>query len=132
MLFMIKKILGLEDPLIEKINEKYGKNVATGWKISNLSIRLTVIGLILAIMMLIISVAINDVMIRSILPITSLVILILAGFGLIAFTLATGYVAYKMNETFWAILCIAAVVFNILLVVPVLFKYMKTQELKKL
>lgn len=97
-------------PIIEKINEKYGKDVGMGWKISNLSIRLTVIGLVLAILMLVITVASTGGMMRNVLPITSLVILILAGFGLIAFTLATGYVAYKMNEMFWAILCIVGYV----------------------
>jgi uncharacterized membrane protein len=132
MLIMIKKILGLESPIIEKINKKYGKDVAMGWKISNLSIRLTVIGLVLAILMLVITVASTGGMIRNVLPITALFVLSLAGFGLIIFCIATAYVAYKMNEMFWAILCIVGIVISILLVVPVFFKYMKTEELKKL
>ena len=143
---MIKKIFGLEDPLIEKINSKYGEGLGNDWKLSNLLGRISIIScffMFISFILLLVIVGSGNgtdagegilYLIRTIVPIILLLLLMIAGISALGFSIINIKFAYKMKENNWAIGMIVLLLLanGLGVLVGFLYKYLKGNELKKL
>lgn len=141
---MIKKILGLEDPLIEKIDSKYGENLGSNWKWSNLLGRIFIFSIVMIFILLIPLLLSGSsgldaedgifYLVRSVVPLILLPLLMTTGLSILGFVIATIHLAYKMKDNNWAIgLVITFFLFGGLgILIAFLYKYTKGNELKKI
>ncbi len=143
---MIKKLLGLEDPLVKKINSKY-RDLGNYWKLSNLFGRIFIISLFFLIVSFITSYltyylpfaqSLDSLFLIGILSniifrtwLIRILIISCCGYNIINIKLA-----YDMGEKERAVAMlislICAIKYYVLIVIGFWFKYLKGEELKKM